>query len=609
MTQSIGIGFLDRSLSVAAPESIAGDVAGFFALAPADKDSGAAQHEVVIREDAPGRFAIDRDGVPIAADLRRGDVLDRLAALAGRDGAPAGRDIPLAAAAVAWEGKAVLIVGDPGSGKSSLAAWFVEQGFAYVADTDVRLLDDAATIAGFAGPLSFRAGAIDHIGTLSSFHAAASVVGGADRLLIRPDLAWQASDRTLPCGLVVVLDHRPGAVLALDAAAEDEARQRIAEAVRSPGGARDDDPRLTGLARQVPVVRLTYGDFGQIAGVLDFLARAVLAAEPTPDECRRFLAGLPRSAPTTTRTYPVPERTERTLAPRLTIGMATYDDYDGVFFTIQAIRMYHPEVVDDVEFLVVDNHPDGPCGAPLKALETAIPNYRYLPLAGRSGTATTRDLVFREAAGDFVLCMDCHVFIVAGALRRLLAYFRAHPDSADLLQGPLVSESLQTLSTHFDPVWREGMYGVWAHDPAGRDEDAPPFDIPMQGLGVFACRRTAWPGFNPLFRGFGGEEGYIHEKVRQAGGRTLCLPFLRWMHRFKRPMGTPYPNIWEDRIRNYFIGWQELGLSTEAMEAHFGQHLGAEVAARIFTTIRSELEMLNARPAPPLPSQSRPADD
>ena len=113
---------------------------------------------MVIREDAPGRFAIDRDGVPIAADLRRGDVLDRLAALAGRDGVPAGRDIPLAAAAVAWEGKAVLIVGDPGSGKSSLAAWFVEQGFAYVADTDVRLLDDAATVAGFAGPLSFRAG-------------------------------------------------------------------------------------------------------------------------------------------------------------------------------------------------------------------------------------------------------------------------------------------------------------------------------------------------------------------------------------------------------------------------------------------------------------------
>ena len=86
----------------------------------------------------------------------------------------------------------------------------------------------------------------------------------------------------------------------------------------------------------------------------------------------------------------------------------------------------------------------------------------------------------------------------------------------------------------------------------------------MQGMGLFACRKDAWPGFNPLFRGFGAEEGYIHEKVRQGGGRTLCLPFLRWMHRFNRPLGAPYPNIWEDRIRNYYIGWRELGLPTEA---------------------------------------------
>ena len=38
---------------------------------------------------------------------------------------------------------------------------------------------------------------------------------------------------------------------------------------------------------------------------------------------------------------------------KLTIGMATYDDYDGVYFTLQAIRLYHPEILHDVEFLVV----------------------------------------------------------------------------------------------------------------------------------------------------------------------------------------------------------------------------------------------------------------
>ena len=71
------------------------------------------------------------------------------------------------------------------------------------------------------------------------------------------------------------------------------------------------------------------------------------------------------------------------------------------------------------------------------------------------------------------------------------------------------------------------MYGRWDDNGQAQDPDAEPFDIPMQGMGLFACRRAAWPGFNPGFRGFGGEEGYIHEKFRQAGGRTLCLPFMK----------------------------------------------------------------------------------
>jgi hypothetical protein len=277
-------------------------------------------------------------------------------------------------------------------------------------------------------------------------------------------------------------------------------------------------------------------------------------------------------------------------SPQLTIGMATYDDYDGVYFSLQAMRLYHPEILDRVEFLVVDNHPDGVCAEPLKALANAIPNYRYLPFAADSGTAASRNLIFAEGGGEFALCMDCHVFFVPGALARLLAYFDAHPDTADLFQGPLLADDLRTLMTHFDPVWRAGMFGVWAHDPAGDDPDAPPFEIPMQGLGVFACRRAAWLGFNPLFSGFGGEEGYIHEKYRQAGRRTLCLPFLRWVHRFQRPLGPPYRNTWEDRCRNYMIGLRELNLPTTEMEAHFATVLGADNAERIFAAIRKEFD-------------------
>ena len=200
-----------------------------------------------------------------------------------------------------------------------------------------------------------------------------------------------------------------------------------------------------------------------------------------------------------------------------------------------------------------------------------------------------RDRVFAEASGEFVLCMDSHVFFVPGALRRLIAYMRERPEMRDLLQGPLVYDDLKTFSTHFDPVWRAGMYGTWATDPRGQDPDGEPFDIPMQGLGVFACRRAAWPGFNPRFRGFGGEEGYIHEKMRQRGGRTLCLPFLRWMHRFNRPMGVPYPNFWEDRFRNYMIGFTELGQPVDGVKQEIVAVLGEDSGRRLIATLESEL--------------------
>jgi hypothetical protein len=133
------------------------------------------------------------------------------------------------------------------------------------------------------------------------------------------------------------------------------------------------------------------------------------------------------------------------------------------------------------------------------------------------------------------------------------------------------------------------MYGCWATDERGKDFEAPPFDIPMQGLGVFSCRRAAWPGFNARFRGFGGEEGYIHEKFRQNGGRTLCLPFLRWMHRFRRPMGVPYSNRWEDRVRNYLIGFRELGLPTAELESHYREILG-DAAGPVLQQIKQELD-------------------
>lgn len=294
------------------------------------------------------------------------------------------------------------------------------------------------------------------------------------------------------------------------------------------------------------------------------------------EKLRLLLAKVEQRIPDTTLTEATPDRGRK----KLTIGMATYDDYDGVYFTMQAIRLYHPEVQDEIELLVIDNHPEGIASKALKDLDGWIPNYRYIPYRAWRGTAV-RDLIFREANAEYVMSVDAHVFIAPGALRQLIDYFDAHPETPDLLQGPLIYDDLTTISTHFEPGWRSAMYGTWGTDERGLDPAAEPFEIPMQGLGLFACRRDAWQGFNPRLRGFGGEEGYIHEKFRRAGGRVVCLPFLRWLHRFGRPSGVPYRLKYLDRIRNYLLGWRELNLDETDIVNHFKKALGPSVEAEI----------------------------
>ncbi len=255
--------------------------------------------------------------------------------------------------------------------------------------------------------------------------------------------------------------------------------------------------------------------------------------------------------------------------PFLTIGMAVYNEFDGVYFTVQALRLYHD--LSDTEILLIDNFG---CEHTREFIE-ATPGARYLLATERQGTAAPRDLIFREGRGEVILCCDAHVLFAPDAIARLKAYYRAHPTTRDLIQGPLLYDTLRpdAIATHFDPVWRAQMWGTWGTDPRGLDPDGPPFEIPMQGLGIFSCRKAAWLGFNPDFQGFGGEEGYIHEKFRQAGAKTLCLPGLRWLHRFGRPAGIPYRVTVDEKVRNYLIGHLELGLPLDPIIEHFSTQM------------------------------------
>lgn len=111
------------------------------------------------------------------------------------------------------------------------------------------------------------------------------------------------------------------------------------------------------------------------------------------------------------------------------------------------------------------------------------------------------------------------------------------------------------------------MLGKWKFDERSLKDE--PFEIHAQGMGLFSCRKDSWLGFPEENSGFGGEEVVIHDKYRKFGKKTVCLPWLKWLHRFGRPSGVPYPNQYENRVKNYYRGFIENGQSTNEIIDHF----------------------------------------
>lgn len=296
------------------------------------------------------------------------------------------------------------------------------------------------------------------------------------------------------------------------------------------------------------------------------------------------------------------------MRPKLTIGMAHFEDFDGVYFTIQNLRLNHNAFLPDVEFIVIDNSPNTPSGKAVEHFCKSIGGVRYIPYIDVVGTSSTRNLIFAMAAAPVVVCMDCHVMPRwPDFCNNVISYFESGTDN--LIQGPLFLDNLAHCYTHFDPVWSAQMLGVWgtsrrledgrvvsissvndhtmAHvlsgdidlpvdlqvaskAPAlGMRPNDPDIEISSQGLGLFISRKDTWLGFNKDFKGFGGEEGYIHLKYKRAGRKCFSVARFGWVHRFGRPNGIKYPVSIHDRVRNYVLGHLENDQPLDQLKNHF----------------------------------------
>jgi len=258
---------------------------------------------------------------------------------------------------------------------------------------------------------------------------------------------------------------------------------------------------------------------------------------------------------------------------KLTIGLATFDDFDGLYFTIQSIRLNNPDLLDRIEWIVIDNNPFGAHGQCIRDFIKWVKEpLQYLPYTNKQST-TVRNKIFDLSETEYTMSVDSHVLFEPNSIKKLIEYFDEDKDQGNLLQGPILYDDFENYSTHFTNEWSSGMWGCWGTDERGSSADNDPFPITNQGLGVFACRTSEWLRFNKDFVGFGGEEGYIHEKYIQAGKTTMCLPFLRWLHRFQRPVTPTYPNNLKTRFENYVIGFKELDLDLTECITHYKTHL------------------------------------
>ena len=106
--------------------------------------------------------------------------------------------------------------------------------------------------------------------------------------------------------------------------------------------------------------------------------------------------------------------------------MACYDDYNGVVFSCQSLRMYHDLVkTSEVEILVLDNNPDSEHGKETKKfVNNGMKNKgRYIEKRDRCSSFNKYDIV-EHAHGKYILIIDCHVMLASGALESLLTYYR-----------------------------------------------------------------------------------------------------------------------------------------------------------------------------------------
>lgn len=253
---------------------------GFFAghlAADADPElTAAAIFDVSACED-PDHLQLQRDGVVLSHKDTRGGLASQLAAeVATVVSTQATPGLIFHAASVVWNGRALVLPGASGAGKTTLTAQLVYDGLSYLSDELTCVMADGATVSGFGRPLALKTGSWPPLErALQAIPDARDVLRFHGGLLVRPErLNPLGAGAPAPCHAIVFprrASGRPAALMPLSPGAGSLAL--LATVVNAGNLPNRGVSHVAHLARRVPMYALEYDEAAEALPLLRTLLR------------------------------------------------------------------------------------------------------------------------------------------------------------------------------------------------------------------------------------------------------------------------------------------------------------------------------------------------
>ncbi|MCI5142392.1 MAG: hypothetical protein D3909_11890, partial [Candidatus Electrothrix sp. ATG1] len=250
----------------------------------------------------------------------------------------------------------ILILERPGLRKTLLTFWLLSQGYGYLTTHLAFFPNDSTLLKALPLISHVKNNALNDLQLCSTSQEFEELIPSDknDALFSYKSFNKGVFPVHLPLSLILFVEHSDKAPFSLDPLSPGRAAQRLMTHVTNRHNLKMHGFRdIANLTRQIPSLVLRYSTCGQFERVLDPIINCILESECKPELLNSFInlfyqvaenkfkfqlsssdqTESPEKKKTPPEKNPIPKATPSKFRRKLTIGMATYDDFDGVYFS------------------------------------------------------------------------------------------------------------------------------------------------------------------------------------------------------------------------------------------------------------------------------------